>query len=120
MPDVFVPADTQRASDYYIALRSKNLLNKFVLGILDTEREAYLKQYPDFKAFNRGFEPDDAFMEKFYAYAEEKGVPHTNFKAAQAQKFLQEMFRECSPTPCFPSRRPTGNIWKECFGTRPG
>ncbi len=94
MPDVFVPADTQRASDYYIALRSKNLLNKFVLGILDTERETYLKNYPDFKAFNRGFEPDDAFMEQFYAYAEEKGVPHTNFKAAQAQKFMQEMLKE--------------------------
>ena len=94
MPDVFVPADTQRASDYYIALRSKNLLNKFVVGILDKERETYLKNYPDFKAFNRNFEPDDAFMQKFYAYAEEKGVPHTNFKTAQAQKFLQEMLKE--------------------------
>lgn len=94
MPDVFVPADTQRASDYYIALRSKNLLNKFVLGILDGERESYLKRYPEFKAFDKGFEIDDAFMEKFYAYAGEKGVPHTNFKAAQAQKFLQDMLKE--------------------------
>lgn len=94
MPDVFVPADTQRASDYFIALRSKNMLNKFVLKILDSEREEYLKKYPDFKTFQRDFEMSDAFMNKFYAYAEEKGVSHVDFKASQAQKFMQEMLKE--------------------------
>lgn len=94
MPDVFVPADTLRASDYYIALRSKNLLNRFVLHVLDGSREEYKRKYPDFKTFCEHFEPDSAFMQSFYDYAEEKGVPHTNFKEAQAGRFLQDLLKE--------------------------
>ncbi len=94
MPDVFVPADTLRASDYYIALRSKNLLNRFVLHVLDGNREEYKRKYPDFKTFCERFEPDSAFMQSFYDYAEEKGVPHTNFKEAQAGRFLQDLLKE--------------------------
>lgn len=94
MPDVFVPADTLRASDYYIALRSKNLLNRFVLHVLDGNREEYKRKYTDFKTFCERFEPDSAFMQSFYDYAEEKGVPHTNFKEAQAGRFLQDLLKE--------------------------
>lgn len=91
MPDVFVAVDTQRASDYYVALRSKNLLNRFVLGVLENDREQFLETYPDFESFYKDCGMNDTFMQKFYDYAAEKGVPHTNFKEAQAGKFLQEL-----------------------------
>ncbi|MCM1169889.1 MAG: S41 family peptidase [Bacteroides sp.] len=94
MPDVFVPADTTRASDYYVALRSKNLLNRYVLSVLDKERDAYKARYPDFKTFYENFEADSAFMQEFYGYAAKKGVPHNNFKEAQASRFLQDMLKE--------------------------
>lgn len=94
MPDVFVPADTVRASDYYIALRSKNLLNRYVLHVLDGNREYYQRKYPDFKTFEKDFHVDSAFMQAFYDYAGEKGVPHNNFKQAQANRFLQDLIRE--------------------------
>ncbi|MCM1530750.1 MAG: S41 family peptidase [Bacteroides sp.] len=94
MPDVFVPADTTRASDYYVALRSKNLLNRYVLSVLDKGRDAYKARYPDFKTFYENFEADSAFMQGFYGYAAQKGVPHTNFKEAQASRFLQDLLKE--------------------------
>lgn len=94
MPDVFVAADTQRASDYYIALRSRNLFSKYVLKVLDRDRDALLEKYPDFESFYRDFSVDSGFMDEFYAFAEAQGVPHRNFKKEQATRILQQMLSE--------------------------
>lgn len=91
MPDIFVPVDTQRASDYYIALRSKNILGKYVLRVLDRQRSALMGKYPDFKDFYEGFVIDDALMADFYGFAEENGVRHVNFQQSQADRMLGDL-----------------------------
>ena len=56
MPDVFVPMDTVRLTDYYISLRGKGLLNSFPLKWADEHRkdnavkdfETYLANYDSF------------------------------------------------------------------------
>lgn len=56
MPDVFVPIDTMRLSDYFISLRGKGLLNTFPMHWADAHRkdsrvatfEAYLANYDSF------------------------------------------------------------------------
>ncbi len=56
MPDIFVPMDTMRLSDYYISLRGKGLLNSFPLQWADSHRrdpavktfELYLEHYDTF------------------------------------------------------------------------
>lgn len=94
VPDIFVPVDTQRAGDYYIALRSKNILNKFVMQTLDARRADLLQRYPDFRSFRKNFEVDDAFMEDFYAFAQDNGVRHIHFRQGRAEELLQNMFKE--------------------------
>lgn len=91
MPDVFVAADTQRASDYYMALRSKNLLYRYVMDQVDLYRAEYLEKYPDFSSFYKDFHVEDGFMDGFYAFAAKEGVPHNNFKKAEAVKMLKKM-----------------------------
>ena len=39
MPDLFVPMDTMRLTDYYVALRGKGLLNSFPLQWADSHRK---------------------------------------------------------------------------------
>ena len=56
MPDVFVPMDTMRLSDYYISLRGKGLLNTFPMQWADQHRkdsrvktfELFLQNYDTF------------------------------------------------------------------------
>ena len=56
MPDVFVPMDTMRLTDYFISLRGKGLLNSFPLQWADQHRkdavvadfETYLRNYDSF------------------------------------------------------------------------
>ena len=56
MPDVFVPMDTMRLSDYYIALRGKGLLNTFPMQWADIHRGER-----EVKTFERFLENYDSF-----------------------------------------------------------
>lgn len=74
MPDLFVALDTSMSSKYYDELRRNGLLNDFTLTFVDENRKGLLEKYPDVYAFTKSFETDDAFMNRFIAYAEKKGV----------------------------------------------
>ncbi|MDE5703562.1 MAG: hypothetical protein K2H70_01925, partial [Bacteroidales bacterium] len=88
MPDVFVPLDTMRASDYYVDLRRRNVLNRFCLTEAQDRKAAWLQAYPTVAAF--AAEADmDAVMARFYDYAENEGVHRRNFKAEKAEAILR-------------------------------
>ncbi len=74
MPDVFVPWDSTPFTDYFLDLRRKNVINSFVSGRVDQERNELKQKYPDFVTFERKFKPDGAFMDEFLEYAEKEGV----------------------------------------------
>lgn len=71
MPDVFVPLDTMRLSDYYISLRGKGLLNSFPMQWADQHRKD-----PRVKTFELFLENYDSFGldSLLTAAALEKGV----------------------------------------------
>lgn len=75
MPDIFVPADTGRFTNYYREVQRKGLINEFALTYVDNRRKALLAKYPDVTVFRQQFETDSLFMKQFYDYAEKKGVP---------------------------------------------
>ena len=79
MPDVFVPMDTSRASDYLINLRSKGLFNNFTMLWVDENRTTFLKQNPTFDDFNKTY-PSLNLMKEFTAYAQKEGVEHNDIK----------------------------------------
>ena len=71
MPDVFVPMDTMRLSDYYISLRGKGLLNTFPLQWADAHRKS-----PEVKTFELFLQNYDTFgLDSLLAsHAMEKGI----------------------------------------------
>ena len=79
MPDVFVPIDTSRASDYLINLRSKGIFNNFSMQWMEENRESFLKQNPTFEDYNNSY-PSLNLMEKFTVYAKEEGVEQNEIK----------------------------------------
>ena len=79
MPDVFVPIDTSRASDYLINLRSKGIFNNFTMQWVDDNRTIFLKQNPTFDDFNKTY-PSLNLMKEFTAYAQKEGVEHNDIK----------------------------------------
>ncbi|MFZ4398668.1 MAG: S41 family peptidase [Bacteroidales bacterium] len=74
MPDIFIPMDTSKISDYYVDLRRKNVFNDFVMDYIDKNRETLKLKYPEFKKFQSEFILDDAFMNDFAKAATKAGV----------------------------------------------
>lgn len=79
MPDVFVPLDTMRLSDYYISIRGKGLLNSFPLQWADRHRGD-----DKVRTFDLFLEHYDTFgLDSLLAAAAlEKGVVRDNEKEA--------------------------------------
>jgi carboxyl-terminal processing protease len=84
MPDVFVPMDTIRVSNYYWKLFRNNIFNQFVLSYLANEKTNLLKQYPTFELFNDNFHVNHELRNEFYDYARKENVTDSipfDFKA---------------------------------------
>ena len=73
MPDIFVPIDTTRASDYYIEIRGKGLINSFTLEYVNKNRDELLKKYPTFEEFDNNYHHLKV-EDEFYAYTEKAGI----------------------------------------------
>ncbi len=74
MPDVFIPWDSTRVSDYYSDLIRNGVLNKFIIQYIDDNRKKLLKKYPDFKTYENNFKVDDKFVNNFIEFAEKENV----------------------------------------------
>jgi carboxyl-terminal processing protease len=78
MPDVFVPWDSTRYTDFYVDLLSKGIFNDYVLSYIDNERNSLTRKYHTFEQFDEDFKIDDEFMEKFLVYAAQKEITPQN------------------------------------------
>ena len=74
MPDIFIPMDTGKVSDYYYKLYRRNLFSQFVMKYLESHKAELLAGYPDFDTFYQRFKVDDAMLREFYDYARSEGV----------------------------------------------
>ena len=74
MPDVFIPMDTAKVSDYYWKLYRNNVFSQFVLRYLEENKAGIREKYPTFEQFNEAYKMDDAMWQSFYDFAKEEGV----------------------------------------------
>ena len=93
MPDVFIPWDSTPISDYYLDLRRKNVVNTFVGDYVDKSRTSLKENYPQFSAYQQNFQTDDAFMNKFFTYAEKEGVKKDEKGYAASEKLIKSQLK---------------------------
>jgi carboxyl-terminal processing protease len=82
-PDVFVPMDTTKTTEYQQKLIRMGVFNSFTLDYLDTHRKALKDQYPDLEKYIQKFVVDDVLLAAFVKHGEEKKV---NCDTAQLQR----------------------------------
>jgi len=74
MPDVFIPIDSTRFSDYYTDLVRKGVFNEFTMSYLDKNRTELLQSYPGLDEFIASFEVTDEMFADFSENAEKLKV----------------------------------------------
>jgi carboxyl-terminal processing protease len=94
MPDIFIPIDTSMNSELNKNLIRRGVYNEFTLTHLDKNRNKYLNQYPNFKAFNADFVIDDDFMKDFFEFAnKEKNVEKNEEDYSKSKKLIQTQIK---------------------------
>lgn len=93
MPDVFTAWDSTPFTDYYLDLRRKNVINLFIGDYVDMNRPALKKNYPDFNSFDKNFKIDDAFMNDFFALAEQEGVKKDDQQYALSEVLIKNQLK---------------------------
>lgn len=93
MPDIFVPLDTTRISDYYSDLLRKGIVNEFSLEYVDKNRRKLKKQYPGIEVYEEKFEVSDEFFNEFIDYAEEKGVEPDTAGIEQSEMYIKNQIK---------------------------
>ena len=85
MPDIFVPVDTARYTDYHRNLVARGVVIRSTTGYIENHRQELKQRYPDFDTFNRDFQIDDAFLADMRALADKEKV---EFNEAQYTRSL--------------------------------
>jgi len=85
MPDVFIPIDSLRFSDYYTDLVRKGVFNQFTIDYLDKNRNTLMQEYDGVENFKKNFTVTDKMYADFTAFAKEKGVERKTNQAGGFQ-----------------------------------
>ena len=62
MPDVFIPVDTTRYTDYHRKLVAAGVVNRVAMNYMDRYRAELTKKYPTFAAYKQSFQVDDELL----------------------------------------------------------
>jgi len=76
MPDIFVPLDTTRYTDYHQKLVARGILNKVYIQYIDQHRNELTKNYSFFEKYKNDFEVDDALLQQLIKEGEKEQIPY--------------------------------------------
>ncbi|HOY31628.1 MAG TPA: S41 family peptidase [Bacteroidales bacterium] len=93
MPDIFIPLDTTRISDYYTDLMRKNIINQFILKYLDGNRDKLKAQYSGVEAFLDQYFLDEQFMDEFFKFSEAEGVKKDEEGFKTSEKYIRNFIK---------------------------
>lgn len=74
MPDIFIPWDSTRYSNYYTDLIRKGVFNEFTLNYVDDNRVMLSNKYREMNEFVTGFKVDEKMMKEFVDFAKTKEI----------------------------------------------
>ncbi|MFT4545364.1 MAG: carboxyl-terminal processing protease [Bacteroidia bacterium] len=86
LPDIFIPVDTTENSDFLRDLLRNGLFYQYVNEYVDANREELNAKYPDFDAFQSGFNQEDKMVGDFLAFAEKEMLPKDDEDQTEEEK----------------------------------
>lgn len=74
MPDVFIPVDTTRYTDYHRSLVAKGVVYRVAMNYVDQHRTELSAKYPKFVQFSQQFEVSPEMIEEMKTLAQEENI----------------------------------------------
>jgi len=76
MPDIFIPIDTTRYTDYHRKIVAQGIVNKLIVQFNDKNRDMLKKKYRNFEQYYQHFSIDNELLEQIKAMAEKEGIQY--------------------------------------------
>ncbi len=76
MPDVFVPIDTTKYTDYHRKLVARGVVNKSSIQYIENNRQELKRLYPTFDLYKRNYTVDDNFITTLIENGEKEEIPY--------------------------------------------
>ncbi len=89
MPDVFIPLDTARYTDYHRNLVAKGAMNKFVLNYVEANRKSINSKYPQFKNYKEKFVVTDEMLKNLSDLGEKEDVKFEEEEFNKSKELLR-------------------------------
>lgn len=74
MPDIFVPLDTTKFTEFHRKIVNRGILNKVSVQYIDQHRAEIKKKYPTFEKFKRDYQVSDDVIKSLQKQAEEEKI----------------------------------------------
>jgi carboxyl-terminal processing protease len=74
MPDIFVPLDTTRFTDFHRKIVASGVVNKVLMQYVDKNRTDLKKKYTSFDKFRKEFEVNEDLMNRLISAAEKEKI----------------------------------------------
>ena len=89
MPDIFIPVDTNRYTDYHRNLMAKGVLNRFCVLYVDQHREELKRQYKHFEQYKEDFHVTDEMLGNLKVMGEKEKVEFDEKQFDQSKRLIQ-------------------------------
>lgn len=74
MPDVFIPLDSTRYTDYHRKIAALGLINRVSMNYLDKNRKELSKKYPNINVYKNNFEITDDILTELMTLGKEEKI----------------------------------------------
>jgi carboxyl-terminal processing protease len=75
MPDIYIPMDTSKYSDYSGALNRKDIIFQFITAHMDKNRVGLKEKYKTSDYFKKSYAVSDELFDEMVTFGEKSGVP---------------------------------------------
>ena len=93
MPDIFVPADTTRYSQYYRKIVAKGIVNKICAKYLQDNRSELLKKFPNITKYIANYSVPTSLITDMIEQAAGAGIEYNEQQFSQSEKYIYLQFK---------------------------
>lgn len=88
MPDVFIPVDTTRYTDYHRKLVASGMVNRVAMNYIDRHRAELKAAYPAFPAYKQGFVVDEPLLQELIQLGEQEQIKYEEAEFSRSKELI--------------------------------
>ncbi|NDP20087.1 MAG: S41 family peptidase [Paludibacter sp.] len=89
MPDIFVPLDTTKFTEFHRKIVSRGVVNKVCVQYIDQNRAELKKKYTTFEKFNKEYNVNQSLLNELKTTAEKEKIPVDSIQYATSEPLIK-------------------------------